>query len=141
MTSCRPTLLEECITCVRDGKVLARLLNASLFPKDTSSIAVDVLKGTFHGTQRYSGNTGPLPPTPPPLGVTQKWAATKQKYLAPGNTVLLKGLRAQGVPVALVDPFKNSLKRCRLLTHVPLYMAKHWYTQGKQWAGQGRVPH
>ena len=29
----------------RDGKVLARLLNASLVPKDTSSITVDVLKG------------------------------------------------------------------------------------------------
>ena len=29
----------------KDGKILARLLNASLVPKDTSSITVDVLKG------------------------------------------------------------------------------------------------
>ena len=29
----------------RDGKILARLLNASLVPKDTSSITVDVLNG------------------------------------------------------------------------------------------------
>ena len=29
----------------RDGKKLARLLNASLVPKDTSLITVDVLKG------------------------------------------------------------------------------------------------
>ena len=29
----------------RDGTILARLLNASLVPKDTSSITVDVLKG------------------------------------------------------------------------------------------------
>ena len=29
----------------RDGKILARLLNASLVPKDTSSITVEVLKG------------------------------------------------------------------------------------------------
>ena len=30
-------------------------------------------------------------PQPPPFCVTQKWAATKQKYLAQGKTVLLKG--------------------------------------------------
>ena len=30
-------------------------------------------------------------PLPPPLNVTHKWAATKQRYLAPHKTVLLKG--------------------------------------------------
>ena len=31
----------------RDGKILARLLNASLVPKDTSSMTADVLKGAM----------------------------------------------------------------------------------------------
>ena len=35
--------------------------------------------------------TPDLVPLPPPLLVTRKWAATMQKYVAPGKTLLLKG--------------------------------------------------
>ena len=47
-----------------------------------------------------------LPPEPvsgTPLLVTEKWAATMQKYMAPGKTLLLKGWLDPPPPLILPE--------------------------------------